>query len=789
MKKVSKRFSGIAAVTAIFIVLLTLHSSIAFAQTWNLIDGNGTNGLNIDATKNANNPKLIDFNGTLFAVWAESIGSTSQIRAKKYDSGTWVTADNNAAMNKDAAKNAVNPYLFVFNNELYASWEEQNAPYWQLRVAKFNGTSWGLIDGNGADGLNTGANTNAKNSRLIAYNNSLYVVWDEAGGSGINQMRVRKYGGGSSWTFADGGAGLNYNTGKAAQNASVAVYGSKLYLAWCESDGSATQIRVKAYDGTSWSFVDGNATTGMNINTAKTAGAPSLEVYSGSLYLAWTEANDNFADQVRVKMYNGTSWTSVDGGDSVNGINYSTTKAASTVRIAEYDGNLYATWSEGNPYKQIRVKKYDGASWTSADSGGAQGLNKSATANAIFGFLAVFDDGLYNIFLENNGSNQVRVAQMGPDNAAPTASNVSFSSNTGLLKENAVLTGTYTYGDTESDLEGTTTFKWYTANDAAGTGKTAISGATSSTFTLTSAEVGKYIIFEVTPVATSGTLSGTPVTYTSASAVVSNFGPTAAPVSFTGILKEGNTLTGTYTYADEESNPEGTTTFQWYTANDNAGTGKTAISGATSSTFTLTSAEVGKYIIFEVTPVATQGTLNGTPATSTSSTAVAANAAPLASNVSISGALMLNITLTGHYDYYDEEGEAQSGTTFQWYTADDANGTNKTAISGATTTTLTLKAAQFGKFIIFEVTPHAASGTTPGNAVSSLAYGTVGVLKGDANGDGLVTPADALMVTKYTQGKITLTDEQKKALDMNNDGYVDAVDAQLILNIYLGKGV
>jgi uncharacterized repeat protein (TIGR02543 family) len=60
------------------------------------------------------------------------------------------------------------------------------------------------------------------------------------------------------------------------------------------------------------------------------------------------------------------------------------------------------------------------------------------------------------------------------------------------------------------------------------------------------------------------------------------------------------------------------------------------------------------------------------------------------------------------------------------------------------------------------------------------------IMKGDVNGDGKVTPADALFITKYVNGLITLTDEQKQILDMNDDDVVNAEDTKIIMNIYLG---
>ncbi|QTH41280.1 hypothetical protein J4772_27585 [Cohnella sp. LGH] len=62
-------------------------------------------------------------------------------------------------------------------------------------------------------------------------------------------------------------------------------------------------------------------------------------------------------------------------------------------------------------------------------------------------------------------------------------------------------------------------------------------------------------------------------------------------------------------------------------------------------------------------------------------------------------------------------------------------------------------------------------------------------IMGDANGDGAVTPADALLITKYVKGTITLTADQLEMLDMNGDGVVDAADATIIMNIYSGKAI
>ncbi len=95
------------------------------------------------------------------------------------------------------------------------------------------------------------------------------------------------------------------------------------------------------------------------------------------------------------------------------------------------------------------------------------------------------------------------------------------------------------------------------------------------------------------------------------------------------------------------------------------------------------------------------------------------NAAPIASNVEISGTAAYGQTLTGDYDYSDTDSDAEGTSTFKWYRADDASGLNKTAIASAEAETYTLAEADVDKYISFEVTPAAATGTSPGTAVQS----------------------------------------------------------------------
>lgn len=100
----------------------------------------------------------------------------------------------------------------------------------------------------------------------------------------------------------------------------------------------------------------------------------------------------------------------------------------------------------------------------------------------------------------------VYAVQQAPANAAPTASNVDF---TGNLTVGSLLTGTYDYADAENDLEGTSTYRWFRADDNAGLNEDPISGATSTTYSLGGGDLGKFIRYGVVPIAATGTTTGT----------------------------------------------------------------------------------------------------------------------------------------------------------------------------------------------------------------------------------------------------------------------------------------
>ena len=72
-------------------------------------------------------------------------------------------------------------------------------------------------------------------------------------------------------------------------------------------------------------------------------------------------------------------------------------------------------------------------------------------------------------------------------------------------------------------------------------------------------------------------------------------------VIFAGTVTVGQTLTATYDYTDVENGTDAST-FIWYRSNTALGAGKVTISGATAKTYTLVTADLGKYVSVRITP-------------------------------------------------------------------------------------------------------------------------------------------------------------------------------------------
>lgn len=285
-------------------------------EAWQFVDTNENTGLAKDPNAEEENvdPKGVVFNDKLYVTWTETNGTASQVRVAEYDadaaspSFNFVDGDGSEGINKDPTRDGQEPFLEVVSSTLFITWHEKNASgVPNIRVAKWDGTSsWLFVDGDGADGINKNPAYQAGMPELLYSDNELYAIWSEVDANSVNQIRVAKWDQDDGWDFIDGGGdtGLNKDSTHWAYLPRAVAFNSKLYITWMETsdpnpDVGIAQVRVISYDGSGWSFVDGDEVTGLNRDVTKSAQVPSLAVHNEKLYLAWMENNgDTF--QIRV---------------------------------------------------------------------------------------------------------------------------------------------------------------------------------------------------------------------------------------------------------------------------------------------------------------------------------------------------------------------------------------------------------------------------------------------------------------------------------------------------------
>ena len=76
----------------------------------------------------------------------------------------------------------------------------------------------------------------------------------------------------------------------------------------------------------------------------------------------------------------------------------------------------------------------------------------------------------------------------------------------GDLKQDEVITASYTYSDFNGDTEGNSVIQWYRADNNTGSNEEAIQGANKLSYTIIRQDVGRYLRVAVTPIAISGNL-------------------------------------------------------------------------------------------------------------------------------------------------------------------------------------------------------------------------------------------------------------------------------------------
>ncbi|WP_281888647.1 dockerin type I repeat-containing protein [Paenibacillus sp. YYML68] len=439
----------------------------------------------------------------------------------------------------------------------------------------------------------------------------------------------------------------------------------------------------------------------MNVNTGVSATTGNVVEYNGKAYAIWTEPNGSAKGQIRVKAYNGNTWTAGDLGVSLN---YDDTKDAISPYLALHNNELYAIWQENNSYWQVRVKKFDGTSWTFVDGGQDNGINHTKS-NGRNPKLAVYNNDLYAVWDEasGNGINQIMVKKYSNGQWAYAHQDVS-SSNSNLRTGINKLTTTAGHSPSIIAHQSKLYVAWHEGSPL----QIRVAEYDGSTWTFV--DGGS----DTTGLNHDTTKSATSVSLQVYNDVLYAAWSESATKNQIRVKKYEN---GAWAYADGGQ--------------------------ATGINF-----NTGEEAYFPVLYAYKDE--------------------------------LYAIRHEGSYSSRQIRVSKYNGST--WTSADGGQtvGLNRTSTNSANN----------GSLFAYNNELHAMwYEGSPSQIRVAVSKSKPQILKGDANGDGVVTPADALLVNKYIQGKLQLTDEQKLRLDMNDDMVIDSIDASMIMSIYLGKGV
>jgi len=295
----------------------------------------------------------------------------------------------------------------------------------------------------------------------------------------------------------------------------------------------------------------------------------------------------------------------------------------------------------------------------------------------------------------------------GPVAAAPPVNTVRPEAS-GWAADGEVLTAIE--GDWTGTAPITFAYQWERCDDAAGVSCADIVGATASTYTLTSDDIGKWLRAEVTATNAAGTAS--------ASSEIPEDPVESAPPENTAVPVVSGTATDGETLTTTDGTWSGTAPFtfayRWQRCDDAAGVSCGDIAGATASTYTLTSDDVGKWLRVTVTATHDGATVGATSVL----TGEVAAAAPVGAAVPvISGTAQDGVPLTTTDGTWT--GTTPMTFSYRWERCDDAGGTTCVDIAGATAGTYVLAGGDVGKWVRVTVVA-----TNPGGTVGATSAPT-----------------------------------------------------------------
>ena len=294
------------------------------ASGWEMLGGSAQGGGVSDTTGSSTDPSLIiDSTGAPIVAWTESTGTFTDIRAARYDSSsnTWVAlGDSLSTGGLSQTGKATNAQIVMTNAGPVVAWLDTTSGVPQVKVSRFNGTSWSIL----GSGAVTNASGGVNDYNLATDGTKIAVAWS-AGSGGQSSVYVAQLNG-TTWSGIGGSTASGGISGNSGDNRQVtaAFFQGSLFVAWCNQSNGFEQIYAKEYNNTAWSDAGTGAASGAGVsNSARMAVEPRLASAGGKLYLAWVDESNldqaTGSSSIYVKTWNGSAFAEQLAGDASGG--------------------------------------------------------------------------------------------------------------------------------------------------------------------------------------------------------------------------------------------------------------------------------------------------------------------------------------------------------------------------------------------------------------------------------------------------------------------------------------
>jgi hypothetical protein len=120
-----------------------------------------------------------------YVAWKEGNGLPGQVRVARWSGSAWTAIGG--VLNVDRSRNAFLPQIVDVGGTSWVVWEETSGSNYQIRVKQWTGSAWVAVGGP----LNVDATKQALEPTMASVGGTPYVAWEEMNGSNVNQIRVK----------------------------------------------------------------------------------------------------------------------------------------------------------------------------------------------------------------------------------------------------------------------------------------------------------------------------------------------------------------------------------------------------------------------------------------------------------------------------------------------------------------------------------------------------------------------------------------------------------------------